>query len=171
MVLLYCIVAIISVFVFVSGAIPESPTHQITEIEANIFINVDINTTKIDIDTSIDIDVELTTYQNTDSEDKLKNVTKATTFGTKQTSTGPTSIAGSRLENESRHVNEYTKLIVIPIGVLIVLTGVSVGVTVVLCLIFATKCNRTVKSGAVEAYVNIDHTQDQENFNGHISTV
>ena len=133
---------------------------------------MDINTTRINIDTSIDVDVELTTSQNTDSEDKLKNVTKPMTFVTKQNSTGPTLVTESRLENEAQRVNEYIKLIVIPIGILIVLTGVSVGMIVVLCLVSTRSC-RTAKSmetGTIEAYVDIDHIQDQGDFNVHFST-
>lgn len=169
-VMLYCsyilCILFLSLFFTDSGAITEIPTRRMTEIDVNIFINVDdFNTTKIDIDTTMDIDVE---SQNTDLEDNIKKVTKPMISGT---STGPTSVVEPILENEALQENDYTQLIVIVIsmGVLIVLIGVSV--VVLLCLIVANKSRRAAKSGTGETYVDIDHIQDPESINIHLSTV
>lgn len=144
----------------------EPPTHQITEIDINIFIEVDINITNTD--TSVDIDVG---SQNTepDSEDKLKNVTKPIISGTKQNNTSTTSPVEPRLKNEAVQENDYTMLIVTSTGVLTVLIGISVGITVLLCLILAAKKGRAAKSGTIETYVDIDNIQDQQNINIHFT--
>lgn len=168
-VVLYCsyilCILFLSLFFTDSGAITEIPTRRMTEIDVNIFINVDdFNITKIDIDTTMDIDVE---SQNTDLEDNIKKVTKPMISGT---STGPTSVVEPTLENEALQENDYTQLIVIVIsmGVLIALIGVSV---VLLCLIVANKSRRAAKSGTGETYVDTDHIQDPESINIHLSTV
>ena len=153
----------LSLFFTDSGVITEIPTRRMTEIDVNIFINVDnFNITKIDIDTTIDIDVE---SQNTNN---IKNVTKPTISGT---STGPSSVVEPTLENEALQENDYTQLIaiVISMGVLIALIGVSV--VVLLCLIVANKSRRAAKSGTGETCVDIDHIQDPESINIHLSTV
>ena len=136
------------------GTIPESPTHPITEIDTNIFVDIDINTTKIDIETSIEIAVHPTTSQH-----KAKNMTKLTTADA-ISNTAPTSLVEFQLEAQQ----EYTKLLIIvtPIGILILLTGITVGI-VLTCLI-ANRSFRVEKSMEIgdNENINTDNIQDQE---------
>ena len=171
-VVLYCsyilCILFLSLFFTDSGAITEIPTRRMTEIDINIFINVDnFNTTKIDIDTTMVVEPTLES-QNTDLEDNIKKVTKPMISGT---STGPTLVVEPTLENEALQENDYTQLIVIVISMGVLIALISVSVVVLLCLIVANKSCRAAKSGTGETYVDIDHIQDPESINIHLSTV
>ena len=128
-----------------------------TEIDTDISINIDVNTTRIDIDISIDTDIQQTTSQN--SEDKAKNGTKLIATDAKST-TAPTSLVTPQSEIN----NEYIKFIVIPIGVLVALSSVTLAI-VVTCLLANRSVRVTVAKSAESGDDKLntsDNIQDQE---------